>query len=388
LRIADILKVQGKSKTYFYNIASKEEGDEMKLLLQFIIISILSANLYSAEPGEVITYSGMENDLKSRWHWAESQTANLQSGYWIGYSIERLMKRNSHIGSFSLSGLRGPTLLEIIYGVGDITTHSWQSSDESSMVKKEIALLFRFEESNPVFKNLREVEITDMTLYVDTENKPIIWLGITEGQQSVEFLINQYKPDMSIDIREELVTIVAMHRGVAQVTKFLRDISSGSEPVDIREEAVFWLGQQHDPKIIPFLKNLAEEDPVEDVRENAVFALSEMDSEEAIDVIIELSKESVDEEVREKAIFWLGQKASKKIVATLADITYDAEDTDLKNKAVFALSQMDNNEGIPQLIEIARSHPNIEVRKKAIFWLGESEDPRALDLIIELMKNY
>ena len=105
------------------------------------------------------------------------------------------------------------------------------------------------------------------------------------------------------------------------------------------------------------------------------------------DAFIDLAKTAKNKQVREKAIFWLGQLAGKKALETLTDIVFDEEKTELQEKAVFALSQLDNGEGIPKLIKAAKEHPNPQIRKKAIFWLGESGDQRALEALIEMVQK-
>jgi HEAT repeat protein len=94
---------------------------------------------------------------------------------------------------------------------------------------------------------------------------------------------------------------------------------------------------------------------------------------------------SLSSDVREEAIFWLGQSASREATAELATVADGDETTNVQRAAVFALSQRDDPERIDQLIRVARTHKNPEVVETAFFWLAESEDERAIELFREVL---
>jgi hypothetical protein len=95
--------------------------------------------------------------------------------------------------------------------------------------------------------------------------------------------------------------------------------------------------------------------------------------------------ESLAQDVREQAIFWLGQSAAREATAGLAAIVDDDGTTEVQKAAVFALSQGEGSARIEELVRVARRHRNPEVVKSALFWLADSEDPRAVDLFEELL---
>lgn len=98
-------------------------------------------------------------------------------------------------------------------------------------------------------------------------------------------------------------------------------------------------------------------------------------------------REDLSLEIRRQAVFWLGQAAGEAAARGLDSITTDERgDIEVRKQAVFALSQRPADEGVPALIRVARTSPSGELRKSALFWLGQSEDPRALSLFEELLK--
>ena len=91
-------------------------------------------------------------------------------------------------------------------------------------------------------------------------------------------------------------------------------------------------------------------------------------------------------QVREQAVFWLGQAAGDAATKDLTDLVGDDSlDREVREHAVFALSQQPREVGVPALIQIARANRDPDVRRKAIFWLGQTNDPRAIALFEEIL---
>jgi len=374
------------------------------LLFLFLLLIIFNSFVSSAGI-KVIKYPSPKESIKIKWEWAQQQSENFDNGVWIGYSINRLMPENAIMGIY-ISGddrFDHPTLEHIIYNrnldkinnesLSDVAKKALAHMDkkhdcnESEIIEKEIALLFYFE-GNPKNNNEpNDFSISNISLYADLDNKPVIWLGITSQDESANFLITKYNEMQDNEIKEDFMTAVGIHQQSEIPIDFLTSIIKSDEDNDIRENAVFWLGEHDNESSIEFILNVANKDKSNDVQEKAVFALYLMESEKAENALINLAKNSNKRSIKKKAIFWLGQKAAQKSAEVLEEIIEEDHDTEIKEQAVFALSQLDNNEGVPALIEIAKNHTNSEVRKKAIFWLGESGDKRALDVIIDLIKK-
>ncbi|MGI9174191.1 MAG: HEAT repeat domain-containing protein [Rhodothermales bacterium] len=399
----------------------------------------------SALAQDVMQHPDPSQSLSERWTWATEQASerDAEDGYWIGYSIERRMRENSFIGSWS-DRENMMTLGEALYGVKPENPGFRSKSDRE--VTKEVAILFLFE---PGDDTPTDVQVSNMEGHADLDGHPVLWLGPADKEESLEWLEARYDAGTSTDAREELVAAIGIHGDAALTVPILRRILTGDDAPDVREQAAFWLGQTDDEGALALLMQTTRDDPSEDVREHAVFAIGQMDraaatdslvylaqngeaeireqaifwlgqgdTEEALvllmrvtrtdpsadvrehavfsigqmdreaatDSLIYLAKEGKGE-VREQAIFWLGQEASERATEAIGEVVRDDPDTEVQKKAVFALTQLPEAEGIPLLIDIARTHPKTEVRKQAIFWLGQSEDERAVEVLIDLVRN-
>jgi hypothetical protein len=373
-----------------------------------MVILLFVAGLLCAYqlPKEVIHHPSPADPLAARVEWAlaEAQQRGYGGGFWVGYSIKRLMGERSYIGT-SDCGRKSEelTLQEIISGktsamplVSDRerirrTTQAVldelekEKREPEKKVWKDVAIMFRFGAGKPT--EIEKVELSNVSLAFDLEGRPLIWLGEAPDGQSISLLHKHYDSAKLDHQKKQMIAAAGVHGTPALVIPFLEEILKSGTADNLRKDAAFWLGQQDTQAACTILRQTAEKDRSGEVRKEAVFAMSQLEIEASVDGLIDLARNASDEEVKKQAIFWLGQKASKKAGAALEGFAYDAADSRIQEQAVFALSQLPDNEGLDALIKIAKTHPNPSVRKKAVFWLGESHDPRALETLIQIVKD-
>ncbi len=92
------------------------------------------------------------------------------------------------------------------------------------------------------------------------------------------------------------------------------------------------------------------------------------------------------EDVREQAVFWVGQRAADAAIEGREDLLADDdEDVDVREAAVFAISRRPRHEAVPVLMEVAETSRFSRVRRSAVFWLGQTGDSRALDFFERIL---
>lgn len=328
---------------------------------------------------------------------------NSKNGYWIGYCISRLMEKNSYVGAFDSRKRNTKSIFEMVYGVKNESEPTPEfDSDCGKMVYdlveegtiiigdgkdakivKKIAVLILFEK-----EYVREVNISNMSLHADLDEKPLYWLEAAHDDESVELLKSMFQKTKTNEVKEDVIRAIGLHQPSDEIFLFLKNILLSKADDDVREESVFWIGQQEHEEVISLLTATAQKDNSEDVREKAVFSLSQVETETATDSLISLARKGKHAGTRSKALFWLAEKASKKALDAIKDVVFDDdEDAEVQRQALFALTQMDNHDGVNELIKIAQKHHNPKLRKEAIFWLGQSEDERAVEALVEIVKN-
>lgn len=329
---------------------------------------------------------------------AEAHKKNFDRGYWIGYTIQRLMDQNTFIGTFYSSRNRNkPSLCEVVTGKSSLSDELPSMDDDgftssegilsfdnvrAKQVQKEVAILLHYDDREAPDGAV----VSNVALHVDLEGDPLIWIYEASDRQSIDFLSALFDKTEDQEAKEKLIMAVSMHQDTERSMTFLKRVLTDGKKSSFREEAAFWIGQTDRPEGLPLLVHAIDTDASPDVREKAVFSISQMNGEAATDALISLARSKRDEEIRNKAIFWLSQKATEKAVGALEDFA-DDENESVQKSAVFALSQLPDNAGIEPLIKLAQTHKSRRVRKEAIFWLGQSEDPRAVDVLVDMLKK-
>jgi HEAT repeats len=226
---------------------------------------------------------------------------------------------------------------------------------------------------------------------IDTGGRPFHWITGVSSAESLALLesfvgsgagTSRKKDKGGMD--DPAIAAIAMHADPGADVVLERFVAPG-QPIGVRKQAAFWMGNSRGRRGYETLRRLATEDTSPALREHVVFALSQSDVPEALDTMIAVGRGDADPHVRGQALFWLSQKAGRKAAAAITRAIEDDPETAVKKKAVFALSQFPKEEGVPLLLDLARKHANPAVRKQAMFWLGQSGDPRALAFFAEIL---
>jgi HEAT repeat protein len=228
---------------------------------------------------------------------------------------------------------------------------------------------------------------------LDAGGLPVHWLEGVRAPDSVAFLRSlvrttvEEKPERTEEgrISRGALTAIAFHADES-AGRALEGFVAAQNPLWLRKQAAFWLGNSRGQEGFGILRRLVQEDPSAPFRREAVFAISVSRAPEATDTLMQVARRDAASEVRSQALFWLAQKAGAKVAGTITDAIANDPDTQVKERAVFALSQLPKDEGVPLLMEVARTNKNPAVRKRAVFWLGQSKDPRALAFFEQILR--
>ena len=385
------------------------ENKKLAVILTVLCFGVLGSFL-TAGPNPITTAPQTLASLDARWAWAADEAGKLngKTGFFIGYSILRNMGEHSTIGCHSDKDTDKTTLYELVYGKKPPQSQSalWQKSvaeiarivlednnhqhEPEKKVPKEIAILFQFTGENKFPFNCRKIKISNIELPVNLDNTPLFWLGQADNPASLNLLekvFNELEKTKADKIKGDIIMAVGLHEPGPKPMQILKKVLTGNQPEDVREKAVFWMGEQENWEAVKILTETIRNDTSLKIQEEAVFALYRIRLPEADQELIRLAQHGSQQKIRKKAIFWLGQKAVKRTAEVLTGVVNDDKDSEIQETAVFAISQLPDPEGVPRLITIAKSHKNINIRKKAIFWLSQSDDPRALKTIIDMINQ-
>lgn len=318
--------------------------------------------------------SGSLSDTVNRWATATTRAE------WLGYSVAEVHgERSVCCQNWGRNGSDGCGKCNL-EGQKRNASISAQDSDAGKINlegPRELAVLYRAESGKII-----QIRIFSIDCTVDAGGLGVVWLQHAKGADSISLLekfVRETTTDSSKEERISLsaLTAIALHADPA-ADRTLESFVASSEPVSLRRETAFWLGEARGAEGLHILQKMAQDDPSPEVRAQVTFALSVSKEPGALPEIIRMAREDQSAHVRGQALFWLGQKAGEKAAKAIIGSIDSDPDTEVKKKALFALSQMPREEGIPRLIQVAQTNQNPQVRKEAMFWLGQSHDPQAL----------
>jgi len=304
----------------------------------------------------------------------------LQSGedcVWIGYSVlarERMRDSRFHGGC----GRHGGEVT-VIDGV-TVRRGADEGIEPDGSESKAVLYLYR---GDARLRRVRLLELSERYRFTIQ----LLWLEDVPRERSLDALEETLNEAGSSDrLRAETLAAIAVHQG-PRPGRILEGIVRSGRDVDLREQALFWFGFTIDPEDIGPLRRLEANLRPSGLREHLTFVYYLQKSEAATERLIEMARGDADREVREQAIFWLGQLASARAAEELGRLVEDDPDAEIRAQAVFALSQLDSPRGLELLMRVASTNPHPDVRRAAIFWIGQSGDARAVDFFEQLLRD-
>ena len=216
----------------------------------------------------------------------------------------------------------------------------------------------------------------------DVREQAIFWLSQSRSARAAELLDSILVHSDDQGLREKALFALAQQSGGDGVAKIREFAARDDIPPELREKAVFWLGQTDGSANTTFLQQLFGRVTDQNLKEKILFALSQ--KRESSDWLIHVATDDHETtEIRKKAIFWAAQGGIP--LSQLIGLYNRVSDHDLREQLIFAYSQRGEPAAFDELVSIAKTDKDPEARKKAVFWIGQSSDPRAAQVLQELI---
>jgi HEAT repeat protein len=219
----------------------------------------------------------------------------------------------------------------------------------------------------------------------EVREKAVFWLSQVPG--TTPLLEQILKGNADQNIKEQALFALSQQND-PRAQQILRDFAlRETEPQDLRDKAIFWLGQRRSSENTEFLRNLYSRINNQELKEKILFSLSQqkgVGNEQWLMNIAVNPKEDI--ELRKKALFWAGQ--SGVAISEMAKLYDRMGDSEMREAIIFSLSQRQRDPAaMDKLFDIAKNEKDSELRKKAIFWLGQSRDPRVQQFLMDLINK-
>jgi HEAT repeat protein len=220
----------------------------------------------------------------------------------------------------------------------------------------------------------------------EVREQAVFWLSQVGSERAVGALDSILRASTDRRLQDKAIFALSQQDS-PRARQALRTYAERTDaPRELREQAIFWIGQSGGKESSTYLRGLFGRIKDEELRKKILFSVSQMGGAENGKWLIGIARDRAQPiEVRKQTLFWAGQGG-----AALTDLTSlygTLDDREMREHLIFVYSQRDEPAAVDKLLEIARRDPDAELRKRALFWLGQSDDPRAAKALQDIIEQ-
>ncbi len=221
----------------------------------------------------------------------------------------------------------------------------------------------------------------------EVREQAVFWLSQVRSEEAIVALDSLLMESDDRAIQEKAIFAISQHRSDRSDDILRRYVMRSDVPMELRENAIFWLGQSHSSDNQQFLRELYRQVDSEDLKDKIIFSVSQQSGDGAGEWLLGIALDQNESmERRKSALFWAGQRRQLP-TESLRELYRTMEDREMREQVVFVLSQRHDPGAVDALMDIARNETDRELQKKAIFWLGQSDDPRVAEFLLEIINR-
>ena len=223
----------------------------------------------------------------------------------------------------------------------------------------------------------------------EVREQAVFWLHQVRSPEALDALEAILEESDDADMQEKAIFSISQRSGDERAMQILRDYAQRTDaPRELRENAIFWIGQNPRAGGASYLIELYDSVQDEELKERIIFGVAQSRDQEATDWLLDrVMDESESVEVRKNALFWAGQGGGRLDMERLQELYGTLTDTEMKEQVIFVASQRRDSGAVDFLMSVAESEQDPELKERAIFWLGQSKDPRVGEFLLRLIRG-
>lgn len=190
-----------------------------------------------------------------------------------------------------------------------------QSEDEQI---RERAIFALSQHDSPEARRILRGVTGDRSMPAALRGKAIYWLGMEGGAEDVDFLKGMFGRLDDPRLDERILVAVGQAERHTDASWLLSVASNDSVDPRLRRTAIFWAAEAGAPAAA--LGSLYDRLTDRALKERIIFGLSESHEPAALDKLIDIARTEKDSELRNKAIFWLGNSDDARAADILMEL--------------------------------------------------------------------
>jgi HEAT repeat protein len=216
----------------------------------------------------------------------------------------------------------------------------------------------------------------------------IHWLGEEGGDAAFDELARLYDAERDQQIKDQLVHAFSDTNSPRGHAKLLQIARSPTEPVNVRRNAIHWLGEREQSAYDDLIQIYNADQNLE-IRRQLLHAFSDMKDARAQQKLLEIARGTSSEnvELRRTAIHFIAEREGEPYVDELMRIFETDASMEIKRQVLHAFAEMKSERARAKVAEVARGQNfPAELRRAAIshFIDGGQDSPQTVDLVVSL----
>jgi HEAT repeat protein len=221
----------------------------------------------------------------------------------------------------------------------------------------------------------------------EVREQAVFWLSQVKSAEALDALQAILRESKDPEIQEKAIFALSQHGSEGSMEVLRQYAERADAPVELRENAIFWIGQNPRAGGTRYLMDLYPRLGDPDLKERAIFAIAQGNNPEGRQWLVARAQDrSESVEVRKNALFWAGQTGGL-TTAELKSLYGSLSDTEMKEQVIFVASQRNEPGAVDFLMDVARTESDQDLKERAIFWLGQSKDPRVAEFLLSLIRG-
>lgn len=264
-----------------------------------------------------------------------------------------------------------------------------QKRDECSIPLREKAV-FLLSQKRSADTEALLIDVVRNDPASSVREQAVFWMGQVKTDRAAALLEEIATASPDVDLRAKAIHALHEH-GSPRAAALLRRLAENAQtPEEVREQAIFWIGQRRSQENADFLRSLfarlGRDERSEDIRKKVMFSLSQMRGFGNDRWLLGIAVDDANSaELRGHALFTAGQAGIPG--SDLAALYDRLSNSQVKEKLIWVMSESKDRVATDKLVAIAQSDPDREMRKTALFWLGQKNDPRVRQILLDILNR-
>lgn len=139
---------------------------------------------------------------------------------------------------------------------------------------------------------------------VELRKRAIFWIGDEGGADALPFLTGLYDNLSDAELKRQVLFAVSETEAEAAKPWLLERARDTAAPVQVRRQALFWAAEAG--LTAAELNALYQDFEEPGLREHLIWLISEEGGDGSLDLLFDIARNDPDPEMRQKAVFWIG----------------------------------------------------------------------------------